>query len=62
MLVLTEHTRAAVRSAALVYAVMTQLGFAAILVGLMVLSAAGGAARFADMTAIPAGPAPPYSC
>jgi len=55
LLVLTEHTRAAVRSAALVYAVMTQLGFAAILVGLMVLSAAAGSGRFADMHAIPDG-------
>jgi len=43
VLVLAGHTRAQVRPAALVYAVMTQLGFAAILVGLMVLSAAGGA-------------------
>ena len=49
VLVLAEHTRAQVRSAALVYAVMTQLGFVAILVGLMVLSAAGGADRFADL-------------
>lgn len=49
VLVLAEHTRAEVRSAALVYAVMTQLGFAAILVGLMVLSAAGGADRFAEL-------------
>ncbi|MGB8391122.1 proton-conducting transporter membrane subunit, partial [Mycobacterium sp.] len=55
VLVLTEHTRAQVRSAALVYAVMTQLGFATILVGLMVLSAAGGADRFADLRAIPQG-------
>jgi hydrogenase-4 component B len=47
--VLAEHTRPEVRAAALVYAVMTQLGFAAILVGLMVLSAAGGADRFADL-------------
>ena len=49
ILVLTDHTRARVRSAGLVYAVMTQLGFVAILVGLMVLSAAGGADRFADL-------------
>ena len=34
---------------ALFYAVMTQFGFAAILIGLMVLSAAGGADRFADL-------------
>jgi hydrogenase-4 component B len=54
-LLLAEHTRAQVRSAALVYAVMTQLGFAAILVGLMVLSEAGGADRFADLHQIPQG-------
>ena len=51
VLVLAEHTRPEVRSAGLVYAVMTQLGFVAILVGLMVLSAAGGADRFADLAA-----------
>ncbi len=55
LLVLSEHTRARVRSAALVYAVMTQLGFGAILVGLMVLSAAGGADRFADLRSISPG-------
>ncbi len=49
ILVLTEHGSAQVRSAGLVYAVMTQLGFVAILVGLMVLSAAGGADGFADL-------------
>ncbi|ORU96597.1 hypothetical protein AWB93_21595 [Mycobacterium bohemicum] len=54
-LVLTEHTRPDVRSAALVYAVMTQLGFAAILIGLVVLSAAGHADRFADFGPIPEG-------
>ncbi|UXA06809.1 hypothetical protein KXD96_01125 [Mycobacterium sp. SMC-2] len=55
VLVLTHHTHPKVRSAALVYAVMTQLGFVAILVGLMVLSAAGGADRFADLHGIPQG-------
>jgi formate hydrogenlyase subunit 3/multisubunit Na+/H+ antiporter MnhD subunit len=55
VLVLAEHTRPQVRSAALVYAVMTQLGFVAILVGLMVLSAAGGADRFAGLHRIPEG-------
>ncbi|OBH34966.1 hypothetical protein A5692_00990 [Mycobacterium sp. E342] len=55
VLVLAHHTRPEVRSAALVYAVMTQLGFVAILVGLMVLSAAGGADRFADLHRIPQG-------
>ncbi|OBH51138.1 hypothetical protein A5686_12455 [Mycobacterium sp. E2479] len=55
VLVLTHHTEPQVRSAALVYAVMTQLGFVAILVGLMVLSAAGGADRFADLQRISQG-------
>jgi hydrogenase-4 component B len=55
ILVLAEHGRPEVRSAAVVYAVMTQLGFVAILIGLMVLSAAGGADRFADLTAVPDG-------
>ncbi|MCV7092941.1 proton-conducting transporter transmembrane domain-containing protein, partial [Mycobacterium interjectum] len=55
VLVLAEHTRPQVRAAALVYAVMTQLGFAAILIGLMVLSAAGGANRFAELHRISPG-------
>ncbi|OBG93315.1 hypothetical protein A5697_05515 [Mycobacterium sp. E3251] len=55
VLVLTDHTRPMVRSAGLMYAVMTQLGFVAILVGLLVLSAAGGADRFADLHRIPQG-------
>jgi len=41
-LVLTEHRRDAVRSAGAFYAIMTQLGFAAILIALVVLAAAGG--------------------
>ncbi|WP_343710484.1 proton-conducting transporter membrane subunit [Mycobacterium sp.] len=49
ILVLAEHTRPEVGSAGLVYAVMTQLGFVAILIGLMVMSAAGGADRFAAL-------------
>jgi hydrogenase-4 component B len=53
VLVMSEHTRAEVRAAGLVYAVMTQLGFVAILIGLMVLSAAGGADRFADLHPVP---------
>jgi hydrogenase-4 component B len=52
VLVLADHTRAEVRSAALVYAVMTQLSFVAVLVGLVVLSAAGGADRFADLGSV----------
>lgn len=55
VLVLTEHTRAQVRSAGLVYAVMTQLGFVSILIALLVLSSAGGADRFADLGAVPDG-------
>ncbi|MGA9611118.1 MAG: proton-conducting transporter membrane subunit, partial [Mycobacterium sp.] len=55
ILVAAQHARPAVRQAAVFYAVMTQLGFVAILLGLMVLSAAGGADRFADLSAIPAG-------
>src|SRR6476661_7702930 len=55
ILVLAEHTRPEVRSAGLMYAVMTQLGFVAILIGLMVLSAAGGADRFAGLTRVPDG-------
>jgi len=50
-LVLSEHHRAAVRSAGAFYAVMTQLGFAAILLALVVLSAAGGGDSFASIAA-----------
>lgn len=53
VLVLTDHRRPEVRSAAVFYAVMTQLGFATILLGLMVLAAAGGADVFADLAAVP---------
>lgn len=55
ILVLTDHTRREVRAAGLFYAVMTQLGFVAILIGLMVLSAAGGADRFTELGAVPDG-------
>ncbi len=55
ILVLTDHTRREVRAAGLFYAVMTQLGFGAILIGLMVLSAAGGADRFTDLGTVPDG-------
>ena len=50
ILVSAEHTRPAVRSAAVFYAVMTQVGFVSILLGLMVLAAAGGADSFVDLT------------
>lgn len=53
ILLASHHTRAEVRSAAAYYAVMTQLGFAAILLGLMVAAAAAGTDRFAGMTAVP---------
>lgn len=49
VLVLAEHHRPAVQNAGLTYAVMTQLGFAAILVGLVVLAASGGADSFAGL-------------
>lgn len=55
VLVAAEHSRPPVRSAAVFYAVMTQLGFVAILLGLMLLSAAGAADRFADLSAVPPG-------
>ena len=42
LLVLAEHRRAEVRAAGVFYAVLTQMGFAALLVGLLVLAAAGG--------------------
>jgi len=51
VLVLTEHRRDEVRSAGVFYAVMTQLGFAAILLALVVLSAAGGGDSFATIAA-----------
>jgi len=52
VLVLSEHRRTAVRCAGVFYAVMTQLGFVAILLGMLVLSAAaGGADTFTELTA-----------
>ena len=51
VLVLAEHRRNAVRSAGVFYAVMTQLGFAAILLALVVLSAAGGGNSFEAIAA-----------
>jgi formate hydrogenlyase subunit 3/multisubunit Na+/H+ antiporter MnhD subunit len=51
VLVLSEHHRAEVRSAGAFYAVMTQLGFAAILLALVVLSAAGGGDSFTTIEA-----------
>lgn len=55
VLVVTEHRRTAARAAGVFYAVMTQLGFACILVGLMVASAAGGADRFTEFGALSSG-------
>lgn len=58
-LVLADHRRAEVRSAGIMYAVMTQLGFVAILVALVVLAAAGGTDDLATLAtradAIPSG-------
>ena len=51
VLVLSEHRRDAVRSAGVFYAVMTQLGFAAILLALVMLSAAGGGDAFSTIAA-----------
>lgn len=53
ILLATDHQRAEVRSAAVYYVVLTQLGFAAVLLGLMVLGAAAGTERFADMSGVP---------
>lgn len=53
VLVLSDHDRPAVRSAGLLYAAMTQIGFVAILVGLMLLSAAGHADRLTELTRVP---------
>lgn len=55
MLVLAEHGRPHVREAALVYAAMTQLGFVSILTGLVLMAAAGGADRFAELHRISSG-------
>ena len=52
VLVLTDHRRPEVRSAAVFYAVMTQLCFAAILLAMMLLVASGGAEGFADIGAV----------
>jgi hydrogenase-4 component B len=58
VLVLSEHHRAEVRSAGVFYAIMTQLGFAAILLALVVLSAAGGGDAFDTISADAAGISP----
>lgn len=51
VLVLSDHRRSEVRAAGFYYAVMTQLGFAAILLALVVLAAAGHANTFSDLRA-----------
>jgi hydrogenase-4 component B len=51
LLVVTEHRRAEVRAAGVFYAVLTQLGFAALLLGLLVLSASAGADSFTGLAA-----------
>ncbi|MEG8184559.1 hypothetical protein GZH49_39615 [Nocardia terpenica] len=54
VLVFTEHRRPEARSAGVFYAVMTQLGFVAILIGLLVASAAvGGGNRFETLAGVP---------
>ena len=50
-LVLSEHRRAEVRSAGVFYAIMTQLGFVAILVALVLLAAAGSGDAFSVIAA-----------
>lgn len=52
ILILAEHTRPQVRAAGLWYAVMTQLGFIAILIAMMVLSTSGGADRFTHLAPV----------
>lgn len=54
MLALTDHHRCEVRSAALAYAVITQLGFAALLLGMALLAAHAGD-DFAEIGALPEG-------
>jgi hydrogenase-4 component B len=54
LLVLSEHRHSRVREAGIYYAVLTQLGFAAILLGLMVFAAAAGADSFTDLAALAA--------
>src|SRR5450759_3472191 len=51
ILVLSEHRRDAVRTAGTFYAIMTQLGFVAILVALVMLSASGGGDAFTTIAA-----------
>lgn len=53
VLVLTGHNRVEVRSAALFYAAMTQLGFVALLIGLLVLSASVGSDRYSALAHAP---------
>ncbi|WP_040816131.1 proton-conducting transporter transmembrane domain-containing protein [Nocardia concava] len=56
VLVFAEHHRRSARTAGVFYAVMTQLGFAAILAGLLIASAAAhGADRFAGLSTVPEG-------
>ena len=58
VLLLSEHREPRVRSAALLYAVLTQLGFFALLAGLVVLSAAAGGAETYSALAARAGSVP----
>ncbi|BBX22089.1 hypothetical protein MTER_15000 [Mycolicibacter terrae] len=54
VLVLTDQQRDEVRSAALIYAVMTQLGFVSLLLGMVLLASAAGD-DFAGIGAVPDG-------
>jgi hydrogenase-4 component B len=59
VLLLADHARrAAVRSAALWYAVMTHFSFVMLLLGFAVLAAAGGGTGFGSMARVPPGSAP----
>jgi len=51
VLVLTDHRRDVVRAAGVFYAIVTQLGFVAILLALMLLSSSAGADSFAGLAA-----------
>ncbi|MBS9535538.1 hypothetical protein KIH27_18285 [Mycobacterium sp. M1] len=53
VLLLIDHRRDQVRSAAVVYAVMTQSGFVALLLGMMVLAAAAHTDVFTEIGSIP---------
>ena len=55
VLILSGHRRAEVRSAAVYYAVMTQIGFALVLLALMIMASAAGTDRFAGIAGLHSG-------